>query len=145
MYRWLSCLLLTVATATASHAQTRDPAVIDAEVRRMVADTGARGLALAVIDDGQVAYVNAWGERNTDGTPLTTDTVMYGASLTKAVFAYTVMQLVEEGVLDLDRPIAEYLDEPLPDFTTPTSRDDTRTGAAWARTNAGDASRRGSS
>lgn len=116
MYRWLSCLLLTVATAGAAQAQTRDPAVIDVEVRRVMADTGARGLALAVIDDGQVAYVNAWGERNTDGAPLTTETVMYGASLTKAVFAYTVMQLVEEGVLDLDRPIAEYLDRPLPDF-----------------------------
>jgi CubicO group peptidase (beta-lactamase class C family) len=42
---------------------------------------------------------------------------MYGASLTKAVFAYTVMQLVEEGKLDLDTPIATYLPKPLPEYT----------------------------
>ena len=41
---------------------------------------------------------------------------MYGASLTKAVFAYTVMQLVEEGRIDLDRPIADYLPKPLPEY-----------------------------
>jgi CubicO group peptidase (beta-lactamase class C family) len=42
---------------------------------------------------------------------------MYGASLTKAVFAYTVMQLVEEGKLDLDTSIAAYLPKPLPEYT----------------------------
>lgn len=41
---------------------------------------------------------------------------MYGASLTKAVFAWTVMQLVEEGRLDLDRPVADYLARPLLDY-----------------------------
>ena len=61
-----------------------------------MAETGARGLAIAVIDKGRVSSVQAFGERNAKSEPLTTDTVMYGASLTKAVFAYTVMQLVEE-------------------------------------------------
>jgi CubicO group peptidase (beta-lactamase class C family) len=42
---------------------------------------------------------------------------MYGASLTKAVFAYTVMQLVEERVLELDTPIERYLPKPLPAHT----------------------------
>jgi CubicO group peptidase (beta-lactamase class C family) len=41
---------------------------------------------------------------------------MYGASLTKAVFAYTIMQLVDEGRVDLDKPIADYLPRPLPDY-----------------------------
>jgi CubicO group peptidase (beta-lactamase class C family) len=39
---------------------------------------------------------------------------MYGASLTKTVFAYTVLQLVDEGKLRLDTPIADDLDQPLP-------------------------------
>ena len=42
---------------------------------------------------------------------------MYGASLTKAVFAYTVLQLVDEGRIGLDVPIDRYLDKPLPDYT----------------------------
>jgi len=50
-------------------------------------------MAVAVIDHGKVGYVHAYGIRNTKGDPLTIDTVMYGASLTKTVFAYTVMQL----------------------------------------------------
>jgi CubicO group peptidase (beta-lactamase class C family) len=73
-------------------------------------------MALAVIDHGKVSYVNAYGIRNAKGDPLTTDTVMYGASLTKTVFAYTVMQLVDQGKLKLDTPIKDDLDKPLPSY-----------------------------
>jgi CubicO group peptidase (beta-lactamase class C family) len=41
---------------------------------------------------------------------------MYGASLTKTVFAYTVMQLVDQGKLSLDTPIGDDLDQPLPSY-----------------------------
>jgi len=37
---------------------------------------------------------------------------MYGASLTKTVFAYTVMQLVDQGRLNLDTPLKDDLDQP---------------------------------
>ncbi len=47
---------------------------------------------------------------------LTTDTVMYGASVTKTVFAYTVMQLVDQGKLKLDTPLKDDLDNPLPTY-----------------------------
>jgi CubicO group peptidase (beta-lactamase class C family) len=42
--------------------------------------------------------------RDAHAAPLREDTVMYGASLTKAAFGYLVMQLVEEGRLGLDVP-----------------------------------------
>ncbi|MBA3526215.1 MAG: beta-lactamase family protein [Sphingomonas sp.] len=84
--------------------------------RAAMTQTGAKGLAIAVIDDARVVSVQAFGNRNAAGAPLTTDTVMYGASLTKPVFVYTVMQLVEEGRIDLDRSIAEYLPRPLPAY-----------------------------
>ncbi len=89
---------------------------IDAKVRQAMASTGAKGLALAIIDNGRVSYVNSWGVRNAAGEPLRTDTIMYGASLTKTVFAYTVMQLVEEGVIDLDTSVSAYLPKPLPEY-----------------------------
>jgi CubicO group peptidase (beta-lactamase class C family) len=41
---------------------------------------------------------------------------MYGASLTKTLFAYTVMQLVDQGKLNLDTPIKDDLDQPLPSY-----------------------------
>ena len=76
----------------------------------------AKGIAVAVIDHGKVGYVQAYGVRNAKGEPLTTDTVMYGASLTKTVFAYTVMQLVDQGKLNLNTPIKRDLDNPLPSY-----------------------------
>ncbi len=93
------------------------PEVIEREARRMMAEAKAEGLAMAVIDDGQVIFVRSWGRRNVQkGLPLQTDTIMYGASLTKFAFAYMVMQLVDEGTIDLDRAIAEYLPKPLPEY-----------------------------
>ena len=89
---------------------------IDSEVGGIMAHTGAKGVAVAVIDHGKVIYKHAYGIRNANGDPLTIDTDMYGASLTKTVFAYTVMQLVDQGKIKLDTPIADDLDKPLPSY-----------------------------
>jgi CubicO group peptidase (beta-lactamase class C family) len=89
---------------------------IDAEVAKIMSTTGAKGIAVAVIHHGKVAYVQSYGIRNAKGDPLKTDTDMYGASLTKTVFAYTVLQLVDQGKLNLDTPIAADLDNPLPTY-----------------------------
>ena len=81
-----------------------------------MARTHANGLAVAVIDRGKVGFVQAYGIRNAKGEPLTTDTVMYGASLTKMVFAYHVMQLVDQGKIKLDTPFEEDFDKPLIEY-----------------------------
>ena len=114
---WLLPLLLTLPRAAMGRSVPPPPA-IEAAVHRMMAKTGARGLAVAVIDGGRVHYVRAYGVRNAKGDPLQTDTVMYGASLTKTVFAYTVLQLVDQGKLSLDVPLADYLDKPLTEYDT---------------------------
>lgn len=89
---------------------------IDAEVQRMMAETGTKGFALAVIDKGHVAHALTYGSRNASGNPLTPESIMYGASLTKSAFAFFVLQLVEAGKLDLDKSIAQYLPKPLPEY-----------------------------
>jgi CubicO group peptidase (beta-lactamase class C family) len=91
---------------------------IDREAKRMMVTTNVQGLAMAVIDDGKVVFVRSWGRRNVEkNLPLQTDTIMYGASLTKFAFTYMVMQLVDEGTLDLDRSVADYLSKPLPEYS----------------------------
>lgn len=91
--------------------------LIDRVAQRMMAGAKVQGLAMAVIDDGQVTFVRSWGHRNVEKkSPLEIDTIMYGASLTKFAFAYMVMQLVDEGTLDLDRSVAAYLPKPLPEY-----------------------------
>jgi CubicO group peptidase (beta-lactamase class C family) len=78
--------------------------------------TGAQGMAVAVIRNGRVIHIGSWGYRNARGEPLTTETIMYGASLTKAVFAYTVADMAADGLIDLDASIANYLPRPLTEY-----------------------------
>lgn len=94
-----------------------DTKAIDAEARRLMQREHVQGLALAVIEGGNVVYVATYGSRNVErNLPLTTDTVMYGASLTKTAFAYMLLQLVDEGRLTLDTPITKLLPRPLPEY-----------------------------
>mgnify|MGYP002780785102 FL=1 len=116
-------VLLAPRWATASSVPGASMSLQAIAKEAMVA-TGARGLAIAVVEDGEVAEVGAWGDRNQRGEPLDVDTVMYGASLTKAVVGYYAMQLVDAGRLDLDRPLAEYLPKPLPDYGNVEDRAD---------------------
>jgi CubicO group peptidase (beta-lactamase class C family) len=113
---WL-CLLALLPNL--ANAKTPYPEAIDAAVHKAMAETSAKGLAIAVIDEGKVAYVKAYGVRNAKGEPLQTDTIMYGASLTKAVFAYSVMQQVDLGKINLDSSISTYLPKPLPEYYSP--------------------------
>lgn len=119
MRAWFIGAALAVFPSLAVAHSLPGPLAIDAEVQRVLKDTGAKGLAIAVIDDGKVGYVQAYGVRNAKGEPLTTQTVMYGASLTKAVFAYTVMQQVDQGRLTLDTSLADMLPQPLPSYASP--------------------------
>jgi CubicO group peptidase (beta-lactamase class C family) len=110
-------VLLTACSVPAAVSQTIPTgAAIDGQVSKIMTQTNAKGLAVAVIDHGKVTYVHSYGVRNAKGDPLTTDTVMYGASLTKTVFAYAVMQLVDQGKLKLDTPLKDDLDKPLPTY-----------------------------
>jgi CubicO group peptidase (beta-lactamase class C family) len=104
--------LLPCQGTVANSLETR----LDENVKAGMAKTRTQGIAIAVIEKGSIKIVKSWGKRNAKAEPLTTDTVMYGASLTKAAFAYTVMQLVEEGKLDLDASISRYLPKPLPEY-----------------------------
>ncbi len=119
MRHLISTTLLALLCACTSGPRAALPgkAEVEIEVQRMMRETGARGLALAVIDNGQVAWTQTWGHRNAAGAPLEARSIMYGASLTKATFAYLVLQLVDAGALDLDKPLAGYLPKPLPEFT----------------------------
>lgn len=96
---------------------TGEAAAIDSAARLLMAREQVQGLALAVVERGKVSHVAAYGHRNAERQlPLTPDTVMYGASLTKTAFAYMVLQLVDEGKLDLDSPVTRLLPKPLPDY-----------------------------
>jgi CubicO group peptidase (beta-lactamase class C family) len=111
------CLLFACLLSACAASPPAARIVPDDEVRRLMASEKVEGLALAVIDRGQVKSVRTWGWRNVEKKlPLEPHTVMYGASLTKPTFAYMLMQLVDEGKLDLDAPLPTLLPQPLPAY-----------------------------
>jgi CubicO group peptidase (beta-lactamase class C family) len=86
------------------------------DIDRVLHDATARGavpgvVAMAANRDG-VIYQGAFGQRALpDGVAMTSDTVFWIASMTKAITSAAAMQLVEQGRLALDAPIAGVLPE----------------------------------
>jgi CubicO group peptidase (beta-lactamase class C family) len=85
---------------------------VDRMFRQAVDSKAMPGIvALAATDKGTV-YEGAFGTREIGkAAPMTVDTVVWIASMTKAITATAAMQLVERGKLSLDRPAAEVVPE----------------------------------
>src|SRR5580693_1844725 len=91
---------------------------VDATVTRLMHAAKVTGVGLALLNDGKIVYLKSYGFRDRrKRLPLTPDSVMSAASFTKVAFAYMVMQLVQEGVLELDKPVYQYLKKTLPDYS----------------------------
>lgn len=70
------------------------------------------GVAVAAVRDSKVVWSHGFGARsNRSKTPVTPSSVFEACSLSKPIFAYLVMQMVEAGEFDLDRPLVEYLQQ----------------------------------
>jgi len=68
------------------------------------------GVSIAVIHDGKVQWARAFGVRDAKTRePMTTETMLQAASISKPVFALAVMRLVEQGKLGLDEDVDHYL------------------------------------
>ncbi|CAN5217103.1 hypothetical protein BH10PSE4_BH10PSE4_07590 [soil metagenome] len=118
MLRKFASIVAIVLLATASPALAADYEALDATAARLMAQGKIPGLAFAVIEHGKVVHVSAQGFRNVEKKlPLTPDTIMYAASISKAAFAQYVLMLVDDGRIDLDTPIKAYLPRPLPDYS----------------------------
>jgi CubicO group peptidase (beta-lactamase class C family) len=89
---------------------------LQAQLPELMAKAHVPGVSVAVIQDAELAGSTAFGRlRAGNDEPVTTATLFEAASLSKPVFAFAVLGLVREGVLDLDQPLAEYGAEPFVD------------------------------
>ncbi len=71
---------------------------------------GIPGVSLALIKDGKMVYHKTYGVRNSMADDKVDDNTLFeAASITKPVFAFAVERLAERGVIDLDKPLYEYL------------------------------------
>ena len=86
-----------------------DKKTIDELANRLLADWKAPGLALAIVRDGKVIHAAGYGFKNVEKKePMTADTLLAIGSCTKAFTTTLIAGLVDEGMLDWDRPVQEF-------------------------------------
>ncbi|HLY69773.1 MAG TPA: serine hydrolase domain-containing protein [Puia sp.] len=96
---------------------TISTSAIDSMTLHLMSAARVSGLGLAIINDNKIVYEKMYGYKNIEAKELLdTSTVLYAASLSKAVFTYLCLALVRQGVLDLEKPLYQYLDKPLPEY-----------------------------
>jgi serine-type D-Ala-D-Ala carboxypeptidase/endopeptidase len=90
---------------------------LDSKIAYLMKMANVSGVAISVFNDNQSVFSKTYGLADVQkNIPFQQSSVMYGASFAKTVFAYIVMQLVQEKTIDLDKPLVEYLSKPLPDY-----------------------------
>ena len=111
----LFSVLTVLAGVTASPASGWSPqeAIYETALRTYIArqmeEYKIPGLALAIVRDGDVQFMEGFGIANAAGDPVTPETPFLLASVSKGITALAVMQLVEAGELSLDDPVRAHL------------------------------------
>ncbi|MBM4218506.1 MAG: beta-lactamase family protein [Gammaproteobacteria bacterium] len=83
---------------------------VQERVPALMRENSVPGVSIAIIQRGEVAWAQGFGVRDArTGDAVTTETVFEAASMSKPVLALIAMQLVQDGRLDLDRPLVDYL------------------------------------
>jgi len=106
--------------ATNANAQSRPSVNVSPSVAKLQADVPALmkqadvpGVSMAIVRNGKIAWHGNFGVKNAKtGEPVDDNTVFEAASLSKPVFAYAVLKLVEQGKMGLDVPLTTYLAKP---------------------------------
>ncbi len=86
---------------------------LNAGIEKIMDSIKMPGLSIAIINDSEMVYHQTFGVSNIETMkPLDANSIFEGASLSKPLFAYFVLKEVEEGIVELDKPLVEYLPHP---------------------------------
>jgi len=104
-----------VATSFGVRANPLSPTeerAVDSTVRQWIAKTGAPSVSVAIVRDGAIAYVRAYGNMRLDPRVPATPQSRYGiASVTKQFTAAAILRLSDAGKLALSDSVSKYLPE----------------------------------
>lgn len=120
----ISLILFSASTIIAQQKPINRPdgktistTAINAIVKELMDKGDVVGLQIGIINDNKPVYVKSYGYKNkARGQMNDNGSSFYAASLAKPLFGYIVMQLVDEKVIDLDKPVYKYLPKPLPEY-----------------------------
>src|SRR4029453_2498043 len=96
-------------------ATSADPAIarLQSNIPKLMKQADVPGLSIAILKHGQTFWSHNFGVKNArTNEPVTDETIFEAASLSKPVFTYAVLKLVDQGKLGLDVPLTTYLPKP---------------------------------
>jgi CubicO group peptidase (beta-lactamase class C family) len=112
----LACAVLLLALAPSLSSQTASTlspelrSSIDQIAQQVLKSTGVPSASLAVVQDGNIAYVQAYGAAKLDPQTAATTAMRYSiGSISKQFTAAAILMLAEEGKLSLDDPVSKYV------------------------------------
>jgi CubicO group peptidase (beta-lactamase class C family) len=104
-------LLIAFASAFGQSESDRLNNLLDPLIEKAMRDDPTPGMAVGVVHNGQVVYARGFGLMKLGHAekPVTTETLFHMASVTKPFVATCVLQLWEQGKVELDSPVVKYL------------------------------------
>lgn len=106
--RLFGCVLAALCLTAAALAAPVDYDGLDERLSRLAAETEIVGLAVAVIEDGEITFAEGYGVTKVGGEAVSEQTVFRWASLSKGVASTAVGQMVADGQLALSDTIAKF-------------------------------------
>jgi CubicO group peptidase (beta-lactamase class C family) len=108
----LGCWMLS----TTAEAQTIDlvdmEAFLDGAIEARMSSYDVAGVTVSVVHDGRMIFARGYGIADADGRPVVAEETLFRPGSISKTFTWTAaMQLVEQGKLDLDEPIQQYVPE----------------------------------
>lgn len=86
---------------------------LNEQINDMLKNSGVPGMSLALFNDQGIVFYNVYGRRQLEKErQVNKKTIFEAASLTKSFLVFIVHQLVDQGRLDLDKPMYQYLPNP---------------------------------
>lgn len=90
---------------------------IDSTVKDLMRRAEIPGMGLAILNHKKQVLLKTYGFKDRlTGKLLDTTSILYAASFSKAVCGFLCMKLVENQVLDLDKPLHQYLKKPIAEY-----------------------------
>jgi beta-lactamase class C len=100
---------LKLASLSTADRRDIDYRALDSRLRQLAAKPAMVGLAVGVVENGRITFLQGYGETlKGSGEPVTPDTVFRWASVSKGLAATMVVKLAEQGKIKLGAPVADY-------------------------------------
>ena len=108
VFRLIGLFFISTLLALHTHAAPVDQTKLDERLTRLMQDNTMVGLAVAVIEDGEITFAKGYGLTRAGGDPVSEHTVFRWASLSKGVASTTVGKMAAEGQLALSDTISKF-------------------------------------